>query len=152
MRPPRQCSKQRQNQDHDQDCSKHFFLLSLSSLGAASPEAAPRWNSLQRDVDRNALAGIPAVVEVIAVVHVVDVDVVVVVPVISPGFRPWVNGTDPITLVLEARVSAYHQEGKSVDAESVAGAEVSAVAVVRNAVAAVATALLPGAVIGLPVL
>jgi hypothetical protein len=110
------------------------------------------WTLLKRDVDRNSLAGVAAVVQVIAVVHVVDVDVVVVVPVISPGFWPWVNGTDPVTLVLEARVSAYHQEGQAVDAESVAGAKISAVAVVRNAVAAVATALLPGAVVGLPVL
>ncbi len=68
-------------------------------------------DSLQRDVDRNSLTGVAAVVQVIAVVHVVDVDVVVVVPVISPGFRPGINRTDPVTLVLEARVSADYQEG-----------------------------------------
>jgi hypothetical protein len=107
---------------------------------------------LQRDVDRNSLAGIAAVVQVIAIVHIGDVDIVVVVPVIAPGFGPGVNCADPVTLVLEAGVSADHQEGKAVDAESVAGAKVSVVPVVGNAIAAVATALLPGAVVGLPVL
>jgi hypothetical protein len=107
---------------------------------------------LQCDVDRNSLAGVAAVVQVVAVVHIVDVNIVVVIPVIAPGFRPRVNCADPITLVLEARISADNQEGKAVDAESVAWAKVSVVSIVRNAVAAVATALLPGAVIGLPVL
>jgi hypothetical protein len=108
--------------------------------------------ALERDVDRNSFAGIPAVIEVIAVIDVGDIDVVVVVPVIPPVFRPWVNRTDPIAFVLKARVSAYNQEGKAVDAESVARAKVPAVPVVRNAIAAVAAALLPGTVVGLPVL
>ena len=107
---------------------------------------------LERDVDRNSLAGIPAVVHVVAIVDIVDIDVVVVVPVISPGLRPGVDGADPIALVLEARVSAYDQEGEGIDAESVARPKVSAVAVVRNAITSVAPALLPGTVIGLPVL
>jgi hypothetical protein len=107
---------------------------------------------LERDVDRNSLTGIPAVVHVVAIVDVVDIDVVVVVPVISPGLRPGVDSADPIALVLEARVSAYDQEGEGIDAESVARPKVSAVAVVRNAITSVAPALLPGTVIGLPVL
>jgi hypothetical protein len=111
-----------------------------------------RGNPLERDVDRNSLAGISAVVHVVAIVDVVDIDVVVVVPVISPGLRPGVDGADPIALVLEARVSAHDQEGEGIDAESVARPKVSAVAVVRNAITVVAPALLPGAVIGLPVL
>jgi hypothetical protein len=123
----------------------------MECAGAASCEAALA-EPLQRDVDGNSLAGIAAVVQVVAVIHVIDIDVVVVVPVVPPGFGPWVNGTDPITFVLEARVSAYNQKGEAIDAESVAGAKVSVVPVVGNAVAAVATALLPGPVIGLPVL
>src|SRR5579862_3886313 len=118
-------------------------------MRAASFEAAPD-RRLQRDVYRNSLTGVAAVIQVVAVVHIVDVDIVVVVPVISPGFRPRVDGADPVTLILEARVSAYHQEGKAVDAESMAGAKVSAVAVVRNTVAAITATLLPCAVIGLP--
>jgi hypothetical protein len=110
-----------------------------------------RW-TLQRDVDRNSLAGIPAVVQVIAVVDIVDVNVIVVVPVVSPGSRPRINRTDPIALILETRVSAYDQEREGVDAKPVARPKVSTVTVVRNAVATVATALLPVAVVGLPVL
>jgi len=109
------------------------------------------WDPLERDVDRNSLGGIPAVVHVVAIVDVVDIDVVVVVPVISPGLRPGVNSADPITLVLEAWVSAYDQEREGIDAEAVARPKVSAVAVVRNAIATVAPTLLPGAMIGLPV-
>jgi hypothetical protein len=119
--------------------------------GAASFEAAPE-DPLERDVDRNSLAGIPAVVHVVAVVDIVDIYVVVVVPVISPGLRPGVDGADPVALVLEAWVSAHDQEGEGVDAESMARPEVSAIAVIRNAITVVAPTLLPGAVIGLPVL
>jgi hypothetical protein len=107
---------------------------------------------LHRDIDRNSLTGITAVVQVVAVVHIVDVDVVVVVPVIPPVRRPWINRTDPITFVLEAWIPTHYQERKALDAEPMIRPEVSPVAVVRNAIAAVATALLPGAMIGLPVL
>jgi len=110
-----------------------------------------RLEPLKRDVDCNSFAGIPPIVEVVTVVDVVDVDVVVVVPVVPPVFRPRVDGADPIALVLEAWVSAYNQEGKAVDAEAVARAKVSAVPVVGNAVTLVAAALLPVAVVGLPV-
>jgi hypothetical protein len=94
----------------------------------------------------------PAVVQVIAVVDIVDINFVVVVPVISPVHRPWVHSAEPITLVLEAWISAYNQEGQAVNAESMVRPEVSAEAVVRDAIAVVAAALLPGAVIGFPVL
>ena len=120
--------------------------------GAASPEAAPPKPVLKRDVDRNSLAGITAVVHVVAVVHVAYVHIVVVVPVIAPTGRPGIDRADPVAFVLEARVSAYDQEGEGVDAEPVARPKVSAIAVIRNAVAAVAAALLPVAVVGLPVL
>jgi hypothetical protein len=107
---------------------------------------------LHRDADRDSNIGIPAVVQVIAVVDVDDVNVVVVIPVIAPVFRPRVNGTDPIASVLEARVSAHHQEGQAVDSESTVSTKVSAETVVRNAIAVVAAALLPSAVIGIPAL
>ena len=74
-----------------------------------------------------------------------------VVPVIAPVVWPRVKGTDPIALVLEARVSAHNQKGEAYDAESVAGPKVSDETLVRNAIAVVATALLPGAVVRLPV-
>lgn len=90
--------------------------------------------------------------EVVAVVHVIDVDIVIVVPVVAPGIWPGIDGTDPVALVLKARVSAHNQEREGVDTEAVARAKVSAISVIGNAIPAVAATLLPGAVIGLPVL
>jgi hypothetical protein len=102
---------------------------------------------LKRDADSDSGIGIPAVVQVVAVVDVGDVDVVSVVPVIAPVFWPWVDETDPIAPVLEARISAYNQKGQAVDAESMVRPKVSTEPVIRDAVAVVAAALLPAAVI-----
>ena len=87
------------------------------------------------------------VVQVISIVGVVDIDVIGVVPVIPPVFRPWVNGTDPVALVLEAGISAHDQEGAALDSESMIRPEVSTEPVVRDAVAAVSATLLPGTVV-----
>ena len=114
--------------------------------GAASPEAAPG-TPLHRDANRNTSGGIPAVEQVIAVVYVGDVDVVGVVPVVRPRSWPWINKAKPIATVLEARVSANNQEGKTVDAESMLRPKVSTESVVGDAVAVVATTLLPIAVV-----
>ena len=122
-----------------------------SCRGAAISQAAPV-ETLHRDADRNSDVGIPAVEQVIAVVYIGDIDIVVVIPVISPILRPRVNQTDPITLVLEAWVATNDEEGQAVDAESVVGPEVPAVTVVRDAVAVVAAALLPVPVVRFPVL
>ena len=102
---------------------------------------------LHRDADRNSDAGIPLVVKVIAVVDVGDVNVIIVIPVVTPIFWPRINEANPIALVLEARVPANNQEGQAINAESVIRTKVSAITVVRNAVAVVATTLLPGAVV-----
>jgi len=107
---------------------------------------------LHRNADCKSDIGIPAVVHVVAVVSIDDINVVVVVPVISPVFRPRVKGTDPITLVLEARVSPHNLKGKAVDTKPMVLPEVSAEAVVRDAVAAIPAALLPSAVVGIPAL
>ncbi len=90
------------------------------------------------------------VVQVIAVIGIDDINVVIVVPVIPPVFRPRVNGSDPIASVLEARVSAHNQEGQAVDSESMVSTKVSAETVVRNAIAVVAATLLPSGVLGFP--
>src|SRR5437870_2922088 len=120
----------------------------MYSRGAQPLSKLHRLGPLKRDTDRNSRGGgIPAVVQVIAVVGVVDIDVVGVVPVIPPVFRPWVNGTDPVALVLEAGISANHPEGEALDSEPMVRSKVSTEPVVRDAVAAVAATLLPGAVV-----
>jgi hypothetical protein len=53
---------------------------------------------------------------------------------------------------LEAGISAHNEEGETINAEPVILAEISAEAIVRNAVAVVATTLLPVAVVGIPAL
>ena len=119
--------------------------------GAASPEAAP-CTPLHRDADRNSNVRISAVVQVIAVVRIGDVNVIVVIPVIAPIFRPRVHETDPIALILEARVPTHNHEGETVNAESVVRTKVSTETVVRDAVAVISAALLPSAMVGIPVL
>ena len=111
-----------------------------------------RVEHLHRDAYGNSDVGVPAVEEIVTVVDVSDIDVVGVVPVIRPVFRPRVNHAEPVAAVLEAGISAYNQEGEAVDAEPMALAKVSTEALVRNAVAVVPAALLPAAMIGIPVL
>src|SRR5450432_444860 len=84
-------------------------------------------------------------------VDVGDVDVVVVIPVITPVFGPWIQRTHPVAAVLEARISSDNEERQAMDAKAVLGPEVSAKAVVGYAIATVATALLPGAMLRFPV-
>src|SRR5579863_6318024 len=107
---------------------------------------------LPRDADRKPDTGIAPVVQVVAVVNIGDVNVVVVIPVISPVFRPWVNKTDPIALILEAGESTNNHEGQAVDAEPMVATKVSTVMVVGDSVAVVAAPLLPVAVVRVPAL
>jgi len=90
--------------------------------------------------------------QVIAVVDVGDINVVVVIPVIAPVFRPWVNETDPIALVLKARISAHNQEWEAIDSEPMVRPKVSTEPVVRDAITVVAATLLPGPVVRIPAL
>src|ERR1700691_90349 len=81
---------------------------------------------LHRDAHRNANARVAPVVEVVAVVDIGDIDLVVVVPVVAPVSWPRVNNAQPITAVLEARISANHHEGQALDAESMIRSEITA--------------------------
>jgi hypothetical protein len=106
---------------------------------------------LKRDANCNpGTARIPAVVQIIPVIEVTDVNIVGLVPSVSPVFRIRINATEPIAAVLEARIPANLHEGEAVDAEPVTPAIVTTEIVVRNAVAVVAAALLPSTVLGLP--
>ena len=72
------------------------------------------------------------------------------VPVVSPIFWIRINGTEPITAVLEARKPSDLNERKAVDAEPVIPTIVTAIIVIRNAIAAVPATLLPRAVLRFP--
>ena len=107
---------------------------------------------LHRDADGNAYAWMPAVVHVVPIVPVDNIDVVSLIPVVGPGVGPGIDHGEPIATVLEARKSANHHVRLVVDYEPVARTKVSVVTVVRDTVAVVTAALLPVAVIGVPVL
>ena len=86
--------------------------------------------------------------QVIPVV-IVNVNVVSIVPIISPTFWPRVNQHEPKPAVLEAGIPP-NDDGAAVEAEPVPAAEVEREAVLRNIVATVAAALIPGAMLDLP--
>ena len=87
------------------------------------------------------------VVHVVSTVGVSDIDIVSGVPVVGPAAGPWINDAEPKSVVLVARVSADDQEGKAAEQEVMRNAEVTAVAVVRDAIAVVSAALRPVAVV-----
>jgi hypothetical protein len=106
---------------------------------------------LERDTDGESDSRIAPVVQVIATVHIDDIDIVVVVPVIAPVRRIWVQHRQPVTAVLETRIPADHQEGETLNTEAVVLSEIAAKVGVRNAIAVIASALLPAPVVPLPV-
>lgn len=125
--------------------------LDCFAAGPHSPavEALPSI-ALERNRDCNPHAGVLAVVYVVPIIAVIDIDIVGFVPIWRPVFRPWIDKRDPITVVLEARVTAYKEHRKAADAEEVFTPEVAPETVFRNAVAVVTAALLPTAVISIP--
>jgi hypothetical protein len=102
------------------------------------------------EADGNAIPWMAAVVQIIAITVVVHVDVIAVIPIVGPVFRPRVDQTEPIPAVLEATLPADIHHGEDVDAEPVILAIVAAETVIGNAVAVVSAALLPSAVLRPP--
>lgn len=98
---------------------------------------------LHRDADRDPDAWVSPIVHIVAVAPVINVDVVVVVPVVRPVFRPRVEERNPVPLVLEARVSSIDHEGKSVDPKPMLRPKVTAIPIGRNSIAVITAALLP---------
>ena len=94
----------------------------------------------------------PAVEEVIAVVLVADINIVRVIPVVTPISWPWVDQAEPVPFVLEAGEPADNHEWEASNPETVTCAEESAVTRLWDAVAVVSAALLPAPVIRLPVI
>jgi hypothetical protein len=106
---------------------------------------------LHRDADRNPNAGISSVVEIVAIVGIVDIDIVRVIPVTGPVTRIGIDHAEPVASILEAWISADNEERETADAESMIPSKGSAEVVVWNAISTVSAALCPGAVVGLPV-
>src|ERR1019366_172756 len=119
---------------------------SQTSIGPAPDRA------LHRNADCDADTRVPLVVHVVPIVDVDNINFVGFVPIVGPVPWPRINQTEPKAVVLEAREPANHHIGLAVDDERVVLAEVAIVTVVRDAVAVVAAALLPRAVVRLPVL
>ena len=105
---------------------------------------------LQRYVDSDVHAWMATVAEVVAVVHVIHVNIVGLVPVRRPGFRPGINNPEPKTAVLEAGAAVDDDHGRAVNAEKVSTAKMLAEPVLWNAIAYVTSAVVPGAVFALP--
>ena len=100
---------------------------------------------LQRNGDGKPDVGIAAIVEVVSIV-VVDVDVIGAIPVFRPVFRIRIDQQERVAAVEEARISHVHN-GASSHAEEVLAAETEIEAGLREVVTAVASALLPGAMV-----
>ena len=109
-----------------------------------------RRDRLQGDSDGNSDTGMSAVEQVVTVIDVADVDVVGVVPVVRPGFRPRVNETEPIAAILEPGISADDTERATLDTKPMLRPKVSTESRVGDSITLVAATLLPGAVVRLP--
>src|SRR5579864_679743 len=102
--------------------------------------------SVERYHDGDSIAGVSAVVHVIAVSVVVDIYVVILVPIVRPIFGPRVKKADPITVVWEPGIPAKEVQPKAEDAETVIPAKVDAETIIRNTISVIATTLSPIAV------
>src|SRR5579863_799688 len=99
--------------------------------------------SLQHNGDRNRLAGMHTVVQVIPVI-IANINVIGGIPVLRPVFRPRVNQHEPITAVLKAGVTRNY-DGLALDAKPVSRAEMETETILGNVVASIAAALRPSA-------
>ena len=118
-----------------------------SRRGIAALSHLAKFKVSHRNADGDSKSGVPAVIHVVPVVDVRNIDVISVIPVIRPGSGPWVNETNPITVVLKTRVSTGCLERKPIDSERMLRPKVSRVPVVWDSITAVAATLLPGAVV-----
>jgi hypothetical protein len=91
---------------------------------------------------------IAAVVKVVSIV-VVNINVIGVIPVFGPVFRPWINEQERKPTVLETRIPHVHNRARA-KAEGMLAAEIQTEAVLRDVVAAITPTLPPGAMVGGP--
>jgi hypothetical protein len=98
---------------------------------------------LERYVDRDVHSRMASIAEIVAIVHVIDVDVVGLIPVRRPGFRVGINNREPEAAVLEAGASVDDDHGRAINTEKVSPSEVLAEALLWNAIAHIASAVVP---------
>jgi hypothetical protein len=91
------------------------------------------------------------VVHVIAVIHVIHVDIVGSVPDRRPGLWARVNHTEPEAPELKTRGTLDNYNRDVVNTKPVSAAKMSTKAIFRNAVSDVASAFVPGAMLMLPI-
>ncbi len=106
---------------------------------------------LQRDVDGDGDSRMPAVVHVISIVDVVDIDLVGPVPDRRPGLRAGINYSKPEAPKLETRGAFDHHDRDIVDAKPVSPTEMGAEAVFRDAVSVIAATIVPATMLTLPI-
>lgn len=107
-------------------------------------------SALHHDRDREPDLRIPAVEKVVAII-VVDVDIVGVVPIFRPVFRPRVNKQEREPSIDETWIPHVDSRPRS-DAEEVPAAEIDTELVLGNVVAPIAAALRPCAMVRVPML
>ena len=98
----------------------------------------------------DAIARILNVVQIISVIGIVDIDVIALIPVDRPVFRHRVKESEPIAVILKARIPGKNHQRKAENAEPVVPAKIAPETVLRNPIPVVAAALLPGAMLNLP--
>jgi hypothetical protein len=103
------------------------------------------------EADCDPVIRVSAIAQIISAIVVIHPNVIVFIPIASPVLRPRINEAEPVAAVLKAAISANIHHWETVDAEPVILTIVGTVTVIRNAIAVVSAALLPGAVLGLPV-
>lgn len=108
--------------------------------------------ALHRHADGNADVWVSAVVHVIPIVRINHIDIVGLIPVVGPCIWPRIDHAEPITVVLKAWEATNHHVRLVVDYERIIRSKVAVVAVFRDAVTVIAAALLPVAVVVVPVL
>src|SRR5689334_7669718 len=92
-----------------------------------------------------------AVEHVVAVVNIVDVNLIRAVPGRSPGLRARVHHGEPESAELEARGAFDDHHRHVVHAEPVSAPEMGVETLRRNAISAIAAAFAPGAMLTIPV-
>lgn len=116
-----------------------------------APNAARRFPWLKRDVNGDGNSRMLSVVQVVPVVHVVDIDIVRPVPDGRPGFWARINHIEPEASELETRRTFDHHNWDVMDAKPMSTAKISTKTIWWNAVSMVSPALVPGAVFMLPI-